>query len=287
MAFYPSLIDEIHFDGENPNYFVSGPFLIAITKMTLIRYFGWSSNVILDALGELGLTAIGPSAFDFCSMLESICIPAFIEIIGDYCFSACSSLSELTFESGSRLTHIGEAAFSSCSSLTSICIPAEVEQIPKFCFGNCTLLTEVSFALGSKLIEICEWVFVCCSSLRSIVFPSRLEIVRFCSLADCRSLSELRFELPSGMRELDLPPSDFGLLSIQDSVDVITGMIKRLTGQRRLLRFGRESHLRELDLRKVKSWCDIEEIQECPGNDVFVCHSEEVLRRFRFKFEGL
>jgi hypothetical protein len=89
------------------------------------------------------------------------------------------------------------------------------------------------------------------------------------------------------MRELDLPPSDFGSVSIPDSIEVITGMIERLTGQGRLLRFGRESHLRELDLRTIKPFFDFQPIAKDPGNDVFVCHSEEVLRIFRSQFEGL
>jgi hypothetical protein len=89
------------------------------------------------------------------------------------------------------------------------------------------------------------------------------------------------------MRELDLPPSDFGSVSIPDSVEVVTGMIERFSGQGRLLRFGRESHLRELDLRKIEPSYAFHGIRKTPGNNVFVCLSEEVLRRFRFKFEWL
>jgi hypothetical protein len=89
------------------------------------------------------------------------------------------------------------------------------------------------------------------------------------------------------MRELGLPPSDFGSVSIPDSIEVITGIIERLAGQPRLLRFGGESHLRECDLRQTGPAFIMTGIPKRPGNDVFVCHFEEVVRRFRFKFKRL
>jgi hypothetical protein len=137
------------------------------------------------------------------------------------------------------------------------------------------------------LIEICDEALVQCSSLRSIAFPARVELVRFGALERCRSLCELTFEIPSAVKELDLPPSGFDSLSIPDSVEVVRGMIERLGGQNRLLRFGRESRLVELDLIQVKTFSGTPGVRKGAGQDAFVCLSEEVLRRFRFQCEGL
>jgi hypothetical protein len=287
MAFSESVIEDIRVDSANPNYFVSGPFLIGGQGATLIRYFGFAANLIIGHMTELHLTEIGRCAFAYCSTLMSICIPAGIEILGEQCFMACSSLSELTFESGSRLTRIGDLAFIGCSSLESICIPAQVEHISFGCFKFCDSLAEVTFEPGSKLVEICNEAFSHCFSLCSILFPGRVEFVRFGALEGCASLEELAFETLSLVKQLDLPPSDFGSLYIPDSVEVVTGITEELEGQRRRLRFGRESHLRELDMRKTKPICVMGRIRTCSGNDVFVCLSEEILRRFRFKFEGV
>jgi hypothetical protein len=91
--------------------------------------------------------------------------------------------------------------------------------------------------------------------------------------------------MPSRIRELDLPPSDFGSLSIPNSVEVLTGVIGTPGGQRRLLQINAESRLREIDLIQVTTYTGLQRIRTS-GNDAFVCLSEEVLRRFRCKLEG-
>jgi hypothetical protein len=110
-AFAPSSIEEIDVDAANPHYFVSGPFLICVDGMTLIRYFGYSEDLGLDSLKDFGLIHIGQYAFSSCSALKSICIPASIEILEEYCFSLCYALSQIVFESGSKLTQMGANVF--------------------------------------------------------------------------------------------------------------------------------------------------------------------------------
>jgi hypothetical protein len=64
---------------------MSGPFLMDIGDHKLVRNFSTSSNV------EIGRD---------------------IEILGSSCFSSCTSLSSISFESDSRLTRIDSNAFS-------------------------------------------------------------------------------------------------------------------------------------------------------------------------------
>jgi hypothetical protein len=135
-AFIGSSIEDIHVDDENPNYCASGRFLIEVKGMILIRYFGNEENII-ESLTNVNLRGIGPFGFSRRSTLKSIFLPACIEILAEERFGDCSSLSEVTFEPGSKLAEIGKEAFISCCSLASICIPAEVEQIPDLCFSRC------------------------------------------------------------------------------------------------------------------------------------------------------
>jgi hypothetical protein len=283
-TFLESSIEEISVDAGNPNYFVSGQFLIGVEGMTLIRYFGHRERLAIDCLCDLGLRQIGPDAFSYCSILKSILIPASIEILGDNCFNNCFCLSQIIFESASKVLHVGTEAFSFCSSLASICIPATLENISEQCFYDCPSLVEVSFEPDSKLTRIEEKAFAGCHSLRSFVIPSQLEIMARDVFRDCTSLCELIFEIPSRLKQLELAPSEFGCLSIPDSVEVVCAPIGKRQGQNRLLQFGPGSCLMKIALISL---CDFYGRITPREADSFVHLSENVLRRFRCKFEDL
>jgi hypothetical protein len=285
-VFTRSSIEEVRVDDANPHYFVSGRFLIKVDGMTLIRCFGSGKDLKADCLSDLGLKQIGRYAFSRCSALKSIFLPASIEILHKECFSRCSSLSQIIFESGSRLTQMGFQAFARCSSLTSICIPANVETIPEECFASCTRVVAVSFEPGSKLARIDFRAFLDWYRLRSLVIPAQLEIMACGVFRGCRSLSELIFDLPSRLKQLDLPPSEFGSLYIPDCVEVVFGGIAKRQGQRRLLHFGRESCLITIELWHIEDTSTTTD--DCvTQSDSFVHLSERALRRLRPTFEAL
>jgi hypothetical protein len=279
-AFRLSSIESITVDGANPNYFVSGQFLIAIDGMELIRYFDHGGDLAVDCLCGLGLRQMVPELFSGCQRLKSVLIPASIEILGNCCFSNCTLLTEIIFEPGSKLNEMAVMLFIKCYSLQSICIPANVETIHGYCFANCTSLANVSFAPGSKLTRIEEDAFIFCCSLRSLVIPATLEIMMFGIFHGCTSLCELIFDVPSRLKQLDLPPSEFGCLCIPDCVTIVCGAIGKQEGQHRLLRFGRESCVMTIELRDPNSYPDA-------ASNSFVDVSEDVLRRFRCGFEAL
>ncbi|WP_461254901.1 leucine-rich repeat domain-containing protein [Treponema sp. R80B11-R83G3] len=83
--------------------------------------------------------------------ITSITIPASVIRIGAHAFSACTTLSSVTFESGSKLQIIGGAAFNADSQLTSITIPASVEELHSCVFYSCPKLISVTFASGSNI----------------------------------------------------------------------------------------------------------------------------------------
>jgi hypothetical protein len=57
------------------------------------------------------------------SSLQSLCIPASVEIIPEHCFADCNSLSSVTFKPWCRLRQIERSALLN-SALESICIPS-------------------------------------------------------------------------------------------------------------------------------------------------------------------
>jgi hypothetical protein len=284
QAFLSSSIEEVIIDAANPHYFASGRFLVAVDGMRLIRSFGRGDDLNADSLCKLGLRKICPNAFSNCSALKSICIPASIEIIGKECFENCSSLSQIIFQSGSRITRLGGEVFGRCSLLTSICIPANVKSIGAGCLCKCRSLVEVSFEPGSKLTRIeCE-AFIGCISLPSFVIPAQLEVIAHEVFSGCRSLCELIFADPSHLKQLDLPPSAFGSLSIPNCVEVVSGAVGAQQGQGRLLHFGEQSCSKDISLgQSVTPWRAAHNSEL--GPNVFLCLPEMTLRIFRSKFE--
>ena len=76
------------------------------------------SLAIPGTINGLPVTSIGPYAFDYCTSLSGITIPASVTSIGNYAFSECYSLSRMTIPAS--ITNIGSNAFSFCPSLTGL-----------------------------------------------------------------------------------------------------------------------------------------------------------------------
>ena len=114
------------------------------------------------------VTAIGNSAFYYCSSLTSINIPNSVTSIDERAFSGCSSLTNINIPNS--VTNIGSYAFSDCSSLTNINIPNSVTTIGNYAFSDCDGLTSVD--IGNSVVSIGEHAFYHCSSLTNIIIPN-------------------------------------------------------------------------------------------------------------------
>ena len=116
---------------------------------------------VYNGESELTVTSIGQFAFSACSSLTSVTIPEGVTSIGNYVFSGCSGLTSVTISEG--VTSIGQYAFSGSSSLTSVTLPSSVTSIGGRAFQNCTGLTSVT--IPSSLTSIGNYVFNGCSNL--------------------------------------------------------------------------------------------------------------------------
>ena len=99
---------------------------------------------------------IGSYAFDGCSGLTNLTLPAGITKIGDYAFQHCSGLTSLTLPAG--ITKIGDYAFQHCSGLTSLNLPAGITSIGDEAFQNCSGLTSI-YVYAEKVPKIGSNVF--------------------------------------------------------------------------------------------------------------------------------
>ena len=111
----------------------------------------FKNNTTIKTFNELqyftGLTSLVASAFEGCTALTTVTIPANVTAINSSAFKNCSKLSAITIPA--KVTTIGSNAFYGCSSLTTISIPSSVTSISSGAFSYCSGLTNMTVASGN------------------------------------------------------------------------------------------------------------------------------------------
>ena len=104
-----------------------------------------------------GTVSISPFAFDGCSNLTSVSIPASVTSIGKVAFCGCSNLTSVSIPAS--VTFIGKVAFCGCSNLTSVTIGNSVTSIGHRAFEGCIGLTSVT--IPSSVTKIGDRALYC------------------------------------------------------------------------------------------------------------------------------
>lgn len=133
--------------------------------------FGGNSDIRYVHVPE-GVATIGTEAFNG-STLESIDLPSQMELIDEYAFYGCASLSRVGMPS--VLNRIGEGCFNQCSNLESIDIPNGLHTIPNGTFFFCTSLSHISW--GDAVETIGEFAFGDCA-FTELQLPATLRTVK-------------------------------------------------------------------------------------------------------------
>jgi PKD repeat protein len=134
-------------DTNNPAYSSAGGVLFNKTGTTLVEY----------PPGAIG----------------NYTIPVTVTSIGDYAFSACYFLRDVTiFDS---VTNIGSTAFGYCFGLTSVTIPATVTSIGPDAFINCYNLPSITVAVGNSFFTSAGGVLFDKSMTTLLEYPAGLD----------------------------------------------------------------------------------------------------------------
>ena len=187
-----------------------------------IKNLDGSSEIEIDS----SCTQICQYAFEDCSILTSITVPASVTSIGDLAFDGCRNLATVIFEEGSQLESIGSTAFSGCTGLTSITIPASVTSIEGWAFSGCSNLATVIIEEGSQLESIEIYAFGDCSSLSSITIPASVtSIGDYATFSGCSNLATVIIESNYAYKTATSTSACGNLLQNATEVRVLTSCI--------------------------------------------------------------
>ena len=157
-----------------------------------------------------GITKIGSSAFYGCSGLTSLTLPAGITSIGSSAFDGCSGLKEVKFCINDNLDtyltkghpYIGVSCgikyYLNDKEITSIEIPSNVTTLGNYVFQGCSGLTSLNLPAG--ITSIGEGAFCGCSGLTSLTLPAGITEIGSSAFEDCSGLTSLT--LPAGITEI-------------------------------------------------------------------------------------
>ncbi|MDD2525090.1 MAG: leucine-rich repeat domain-containing protein [Bacteroidales bacterium] len=142
---------------------------------------------------EYIVTSIGAFAFERCSTLSSIKLPANLTSIGEAAFRACVNLTSITLSENTTLIDacafalcyhldsilipksvksIGDGAFLSCIALTSVTIPANVDSIGLDVFCGCSRLSEFCVADDNQNFSAVDGVLFSKDKTTLVVYPN-------------------------------------------------------------------------------------------------------------------
>lgn len=232
-----------------------------IENGVLTKYNGSGGDVAIPE----GVTGIGDWAFSACSSLTDIEIPNSVTSIGDWAFSACSSLTDI--EIPNSVTSIGKGAFSGCSSLDGIEIPSSVTSISGDAFNGTPLLENKRGERADHLVIINNILVNGEKASGRVAIPKKVTSISDAAFIGCINL--ISITIPEGvtsigssafnsclrLTDIKLPNSmkTIGAGAFQECINLMTISIPSNVEEIGASAFAGCTHLREIAILNPKT----------------------------------
>jgi hypothetical protein len=200
-----SPLTSIDVEADNPSYSAHDGMLFTKDMGTLLQCPAGKPDAV-DLPDNV--TEIAPFAFEGCSKITTVHLPARIARIGEGAFSACYGLLTLTADSGNEhYSSIDGVLFDKAASTLlqypagksgEVVIPASVVNIGTQAFAGCFRLTTATIPFGVQRIE--AGAFFECSNLSTIQLPTSLIAIGAQVFDGCGSL--MGIDIPQGVVEI-------------------------------------------------------------------------------------
>lgn len=151
-----------------------------------------------------GIKRIGAYAFEGHTEITSLEIPSNIDFIGEFAFSGCKNLSEVSFADAEAEIEMDAKLFDGCP-ISKLYFGRNRKYTPRLYFDNrpfsgIETINEVKF--GDKVKEIIYNEFKDCSNLSTIVWGSSIEIINTGAFSGCTSLRSIN--LPENLSRIEM-----------------------------------------------------------------------------------
>ena len=200
--------------------------LVIPAEITVVKAYAFAGGSQFEAIViHDNVTAIGTGAFQNCSGLKTVTLPAFAitdiptsnlvsvtvtsgTSIASSAFKNCRYLKSVTL--AQSVIEIGSSAFYGCSALETIVFPADLVSIGSSAFYGCTKLIEtvngvsyvgdylIGFDNSSALVAvragtkiIAASAFSGCSKLRLISFPDTVKSICDSAFYNCTNMTSI------------------------------------------------------------------------------------------------
>lgn len=131
----------------------------------------FNGSVALTSLdfSKTALVEVGAQAFNACTKLKSVLLPASVEYVGDEAFMY-SAVETIDWSHMGLLQVIEGSTFYGMGALQRVVLPHSVAEIKSSAFADCSRLEQVG--LSYSLLSIGDWAFSGCSALSVITLPA-------------------------------------------------------------------------------------------------------------------
>jgi hypothetical protein len=145
---------------------------------------------------------------EYSLLLESVCIPVSVELLGDVSFADCRSLEDVSLESASKLSRMAMLVVAGCHFLSK-CTPASVVTIEMLCFSRCNYLESFTFEVPTRIRSLLSTPS---SASSSIDISDYVEVLQSSVSVDVSRYFVFCFGSNSHLKSVELSVSPSGRL---------------------------------------------------------------------------